>query len=338
MLPGDIASRLRRVRVVLLDVDGTTVDRKGQAAPDVTSAARAFLSLAQLDGHQRHVLFCTGRPLRAVDFGRPIHPEVREFWEMLPADADMAALFPQAAVCGVFGGGVAVRAPGGEDEEFLGSMAADSIARLLAWMADPESGSRAFPWQSWFDLPGVTYRFEWGGGALHVHRAEFADTLRAVDLGDIEGVRKAQAEGELEGPVVRISFDTEAATRESLYAQVHEMVGEDLFVVRGGTESVDITPRGVHKGLGVTALLRKLQEADATLESSGVLVVGDSDNDVPAMRSVKAAGGLAVAMGNAAAGSTLLDVADLSTSRVDDAPSGVALIMLSIVEALRDSS
>ena len=85
-------------------------------------------------------------------------------------------------------------------------------------------------------------------------------------------------------------FNLHHVSQESLEATLRALEGLPLQLAKGESITVEVTPRGVTKALGLTWLSDHL---GIGLEET--IVVGDGDNDMGVLR----AAGLAVAMGNA---------------------------------------
>ena len=81
-----------------------------------------------------------------------------------------------------------------------------------------------------------------------------------------------------------------AEESEQVAGILNQKFGEKIFAVRSNPEYVEIVKRGVNKAEAVARLAEKYD-----IKPEEVMVIGDSDNDLPMMRIA----GLSVAMGNA---------------------------------------
>ena len=95
---------------------------------------------------------------------------------------------------------------------------------------------------------------------------------------------------------------------------LQQMFGPQLYVTRTHPRLVEGTAEGVDKGSGLLRLCELVG-----VEPAHVLVIGDSDNDIPMLK----AAGVAVAMGNASPG--VKAVADWIAPSIDDDGAVIAL-------------
>lgn len=139
--------------------------------------------------------------------------------------------------------------------------------------------------------------------AGETHRALelYADTEYAVEVDSPRSRQHADLLGvpfqlrhwrTLPGPIVRAQWVLSHAEAEEVLLEPHDglNVAHSLSPVMPDTSFINITPAGVDKAFAVQRVA-----AEYGLTMQQVMMVGDGENDVTAMRAV----GVAVAMGNA---------------------------------------
>jgi hypothetical protein len=119
-----------------------------------------------------------------------------------------------------------------------------------------------------------------GGGVLYQPRTDRYELLAdAVDRTAVRSVLPAGSFREELGKLVCYSVYPEPGfTVDSLYGRVTAADLPEVEVTRSAA-AVDVTPKGVDKAFGVTAVLDK-----QGVTWSEVLAIGDSWNDIPMLR------------------------------------------------------
>ena len=255
-------------RLIALDMDGTLL------CSDKTIAPATLEAVAAANRAGRQVVICTGRPVCELAPYRSTFTDIR--YCICESGSLLYDLRKERVLA----------------KHTLDPAAVPQIIRAIG-MEDimPQAMIDGQSFVGRADIERMAhYRME-------VYIPLYRETATPVD--DVLDVIRTRA-GEIE-KINLYHVDREASIRTSRRLQ-----SEPIERIYAETSSLELSPLGSHKGVGLRELAALLQ-----IPPEETIAVGDADNDLPMLE----AAGLAVAMGNA--NEHVLQAADLVTSDND---------------------
>lgn len=284
--------RFSEVRLVALDLDGTLFNPNGRITPASIAAINRLQNLGV------HVVISTGRPLSGVPFA-----------QLKDTTVDYAITTNGASVYRI------------HDKFciFEDALDPDTARTLLEYFLQKDCHIAAFiggegisPSKCQAMVPNLilpdSIKETYNGTRLHVD-----DLIAEIDeKGYLVDKFTLNFQGLPDGTLLN---------RQDV--QDFLMQRDDLEVVCGGFSNLEMTKKGVDKGIGLHKLAEYLG-----VDPQATMAIGDTENDLPILR----AAGLSVAMGNAI--DEMKKIADIVT--YSNAEDGVAYVLNLIGDAIEN--